>query len=90
MTLKAFLLAERFENRAQNAALYNFIQRRRLALPDFPGRCKCPVSKWLMINVKTRKKAGIFWRNIKTLLDGVFVISGIIKVEASVISRAEG
>ena len=84
------MLAKRFENRAQNAALYNFIKRRRLALPDFPGRCKCPVSKWLMINVKTRKKAGLFWGNIKPLLDEVSVISGIIKVEVSVISRAEG
>ena len=31
-----------------------------------------------------------FVKNIKQLLDEVFVICGIIKVEVSVISRAEG
>ena len=41
-------------------------------------------------NGGARKKASLFWRNIKQLLDEVFVISGITEVEVSVISRAEG
>ena len=41
-------------------------------------------------NGGTRKKVGLFWTNIKQLLDEIFVISGITKVEVSFISRAEG
>ena len=33
-------------NGASKAVLYHFILPGGLALPDFTGRCKCPVSKW--------------------------------------------
>ena len=40
--------------------LPNFIPRGGLALPEFPGFLKSPVSKWRIVRVKTQTKASFF------------------------------